>query len=196
MLSATFTYRSRSSLVSTRLGRTELSLVLGYISLRSQERGLITLRGPCRLASGHRPKNSDVTVIQDHCEANKTKCLSMEKTNRKGMEQLSVGKWKHTNIPTNAPPSDGGLPGSFIGKARTQYITRGLMVTIYNCVGDSAADCCWVAASPVDKCRPLGYGTVHTYGPPSPHLARLDQIFPHIPDVALMGGFTHAHAPQ
>ena len=66
------------------------------------------------------------------------------------MEQLSVGKWKHTNIPTFAPPSDGGLPGSFIGKTRTQYNTRELMVTIYNRDGGSAAYR-WVAASPVDN---------------------------------------------
>ena len=35
------------------------------------------------------------------------------------------------------------------------------MVTIYNCDGSSAAGR-WVAATPVDKCRPLGYGTAHT----------------------------------
>ena len=44
----------------------------------------------------------------------------MTKPNGKGMEQLSVGKWKHT-IPTLAPPSDGGLPGSFIGKTKAQF---------------------------------------------------------------------------
>ena len=53
------------------------------------------------------------------------------------MEQLSVGKWKHANIPTYVSPSDGGLPGSFIGKTRTQCNTRGLMVTIYNRDGGS-----------------------------------------------------------
>ena len=140
-------------------------MVLSYICLRSQARDrMTTLRGPCRLPSGHRPKNSEITAIQDYCEANsEIKCLSTTKPNRKGMEQLPVGKWKHTNISTYAPPSDGGLPRSFIGKARTQYNrTRGLMVTIYNRDGSSAADC-WVAASPVNKCLPLGYGAVHTW---------------------------------
>ena len=134
-------------------GQTEFSLVLGYISLRSEARGFITiLRGPCRLAIGYRPNNSGITVIQDHCKASKKiKCLSNAKPNRKEMEQLlSVGKWKHTNIPTFAPPGDGGLPGSFIGKARTQYNTIELMVTIYNRDGGSA-DYRWVAASPVDN---------------------------------------------
>ena len=47
-------------------------MVLGHNSLRSQARGLITtLRGPCRLDSGHRPKNSEITARQHHCEANK-----------------------------------------------------------------------------------------------------------------------------
>ena len=82
----------------------------------------------------------------------------MTKPNRKGMEQLSVGKWKHTGILTYAPPSDRGLPDSFDGKTRTQYnTTKGLMVTICNRDGSSAADR-WV-----DKCRPTGYGTVHNY---------------------------------
>ena len=75
-----------------------------------------------------RPKNNLLFQVQvqnlKECagafEANKkTKCLRT-KPNRKGMEQLSVGKWKHTNISTFAPPNDGGLPGSFIGKTRTQ----------------------------------------------------------------------------
>ena len=53
----------------------------------------------------------------------------MTKPNRKEMEQLSVGKYKHTNIPTWAPPRDGSLPGSFVGKTRTQYnTTEGLVV--------------------------------------------------------------------
>ena len=81
VLSATYTYRSRPVLVSTRLGRTEFSLVFGYISLRSQARGLITtLRGPYRLASGHRSKNSEITATQDHCEANKKKMPGHDKT--------------------------------------------------------------------------------------------------------------------
>ena len=77
------------------------------------------------------------------------------------MEQLSVCKWKRTNIPSYAPPSDGGMPGSFTGKTRTQYNTRRLMVTIHNRDGGSAAGR-WVAALPADKCRQLGYGAVHT----------------------------------
>ena len=51
----------------------------------------------------------------------------MMKLNRKEMEQLSVGMWKHTNIPTYAPPSDRGLPGSFSGKTR-RHRTKGFMV--------------------------------------------------------------------
>ena len=109
------------------------------------------------------------------------------------IEKLSVGKWKHTNIPSYAPPSDGGLPGSFIGKTRTQYNTRGLMVTIYSRDGGSAAGR-WVAASPVDKCRPLGYGAVHTR-PSQTTLSQAESSSP-IRDVALTGGFTHAHALQ
>ena len=49
----------------------------------------------------------------------------MTNLNCKGEEQLSIGKLKHTNMPTQAPPSDGGPPGSFIGKTRTQYDTTG-----------------------------------------------------------------------
>ena len=70
-------------------------MVLDYNSLRSQSRGLVTtLRCSYRLASGNRPKNSEITAVQDHCEANKkTKQMSyLTKPNRKGMEQLSVGK--------------------------------------------------------------------------------------------------------
>ena len=36
----------------------------------------------------------------------------MTKPNRKRMEQLWIGKEKHTNMSTYAPPSDGGLLGS------------------------------------------------------------------------------------
>ena len=49
---ASYWFSSRPVLVSTRLGRTVSSLLLGYISLRCQARGLMTLTGPCRLASG------------------------------------------------------------------------------------------------------------------------------------------------
>ena len=84
----------------------------------------------------------------------------MTEPNRRGMEQLSVGMWKHTNIPTYAPPRDRGLPGSFSGKTRIQYnTTKGLIVTICNRDGISAADR-WVEASPVDKCRSPDYGAI------------------------------------
>ena len=77
------------------------------------------------------------------------------------MKQMSVGKWKRTNIPSYAPLSGGGLPDSFIGKTRTPYNMIGLMVTIYSRDAGSAAGR-WVATSPVNKCRSLGYGAVHT----------------------------------
>ena len=54
----------------------------------------------------------------------------MAKPSRKVIELLSVGKYKHSNIPTYVPHSDGGLQGSFIDKTRTQYnTTEGLMAT-------------------------------------------------------------------
>ena len=148
MLSTTYTYISRPTLISNRLGRTEFSLVPGYISLRCQVRGFITkLRGPCRPTSCHRSKNSEIAAIQDHCEANKkTKCLSMEKPNRKGMEQLSVGKWNHTNIPY-APPSVVGCQVPLSAKQEHNIIQRedswSLLTTVME------------AQQPTAGCRPL-----------------------------------------
>ena len=119
------------------------------------------------------------SYLQDHCEANnEIKCLSMTKPNRKGKEQLPVVSGStQICLATYAPPKDGGLPGSFIGKTRTQYNrTRGLLVTIYNSDRSSAADR-WVAASPVNKSWPLGYGTVHTW-PSQPTRCQAGSNFP------------------
>ena len=121
----------------------------------------------------------------------------MTKSNRKGREQLSVGKRKHTNIDNRYLPTRRRvIVGCRVPSSAKQEhgIIRRLMATIYNRDGSSAAGRC-VAAAPVDKCRTLGHGAVHAR-PFQPTPCQAGSSSSQIRDVTLTGAFTSAHAPQ